>query len=98
MVRSSKVSPEIRKGLNCTIRKVNISNPCEISQENETILQREVKLLFERQEVARTCPDTKKIVPHPFENGEKVPTRYRLGTIKMLHFSFEAKTGVKCSS
>ena len=30
--------------------------------------------------MARACPDTKKMVPHPFEKGEKVPARYRLGT------------------
>ena len=47
--------------------------------------------------MARTCPNTKKIVPHPFEKEEKVPAQYHLGTIKMLHFSFEAETGVKCS-
>ena len=96
-----KVSPEIQKGLNCAIRmeiEAKISNPYEISQENETIFQREVRLFFERQEVARTCPDTKKIVPDPFQNGEKVPAWYHLGTTKMLHFSFEAETGPKCSS
>ena len=70
---------------------VNISNPYEISQEN---VIREVRLFFERQEVARTCPKTKKIVPHPFEKEEKVPAQYHLGTIKMLHFSFEAETEV----
>ena len=97
---SLKVSPEIPKGLNRAIRmkiRVNISNPYEIRQENETLFQREARLFFERQEVAITCPNTKKMVPHPFEKGEKVPSRYRLGTIKMLHFSFEAETGVKCS-
>ena len=101
VVQSLKVSPEIQKGLNCAIRmeiEANISNPYEISQENETIFQREVRLFFERQEVARTCPDTKKIVPDPFQNGEKVPAWYHLGTTKMLHFSFEAETGPKCSS
>ena len=55
------------------------------------------EVFFERQEVARTCPDTKKMVPHPFKMGEKIPAQYHLGTIKMLHFSFEAETGVKCS-
>ena len=61
------------------------------------LFQQKLRLFFECQEVARTCPDTKKMVPHPFEKGEKVPARYLLGTIKMLHFSFEAETGVKCS-
>ena len=90
MARSLKVSHEIRKGLNCAICReieVNILNPYEISQENETIFQQQVRLFFECQEVARTCPDTKKIVPHPFENGEKVPAPYRLETIKILHFT-----------
>ena len=90
MVRSLKVSHEIRKGLKCAICReieVNILNPYEISQENETIFQQQVRLFFECQEVARTCPDTKKIVPHPFENGEKVPAPYRLETIKILHFT-----------
>ena len=95
-----KVSPEVPKVFNCAIRMdigVNISNPYEISRENETLFQREVRLFFERQEVARTSPDTKKMAPHPFVKGEKVPARYRLDTIKMLYFSFEEKTGVKCS-
>ena len=99
MVRSLKVSTEIPKGLNGTIGMeigVNISNPYEISQENDTLFLRG-RLFFERQEMARACLDTKKMVPHPFEKGEKVPARYRLGTIKMLHVSFEAETGVKCS-
>ena len=56
------------------------------------LFQQEVRLFFERKEVAKACLDTKKIVPHPFENGEKVPAQYRLGTTKMLHFSFEAET------
>ena len=101
LARSLKVSPEIPKGLNRAIRMeigVNISNPYEISQENETLFQQEIRLFFECQEVARTSPDKKKMVPHPFEKGEKVPAWYHLGTIKMLHFSFEAETGVKCSS
>ena len=95
VVQSLKVSPEIQKGLNCAIRmeiEANISNSYEISQENETIFQGEVRLFFECQEVA------KKIVPHPFQNGEKVPAWYHLGTTKMFHFSFEAETGLKCSS
>ena len=101
VVESLKVSPEIWKDVNCAIHMeigVNISNPYEISQESETIFQRELKLFFECQEVARKCPDSKKIVPHPFEKGEKILAWYRLGTIKMLHLSFEAETGVKCSS
>ena len=100
VAQSLKVSPETPKGLNHAIRMeigVNISSPYEISQENERLFQREVRLFFERQEVARTCPDTKKMVPHPFKKGEKVPAQYHLGTIKMLHFSFEAETGVQCS-
>ena len=95
VVQSLKVSPEIQKGLNCAIRmeiEANISNSYEISQENETIFQGEVRLFFECQEVV------KKIVPHPFQNGEKVPAWYHLGTTKMFHFSFEAETGLKCSS
>ena len=97
LARSLKVSPEISKGLNRAIRMeigVNISNPYEISQENETLFQQEVRLFFECQEVARTSPDKKKMVPHPLEMGEKVPAWYHLGTIKMLHFSFEAETGL----
>ena len=77
--------------------EVNVSNPYEISLENEMNFQREVRLFFECQEVARTCPHTKKIVPHPFQKGEKVPAWYHLGTIKILHFRFEAVTRVKCS-
>ena len=38
------------------------------------------------------------MVAHPFENGEKGPAWYHLGAIKMLHFSFKAETGAKCSS
>ena len=59
VVQSLKSSPEIPKGLNCAICMeigVNISNPYEISQENK------VRLFFEHQEVARTCPDTKKTI------------------------------------
>ena len=98
---SLKFSPEIRKGLNCAIHMeigVNILNPYEISQESEMISQWELKLFFERQEVARKCPDSKKIISHPFEKREKILAWYHLGTIKMLHLSFEAETGVKCSS
>ena len=59
VAQSLKASPEIPKGLNrgiCMEIGVNISNPYEINQENE------VRLFFEHQEVARTCPDTKKTI------------------------------------
>ena len=58
--KSKKVSPEIPKGLNCVIHMeigVNILNSYEISLESETIFQRELKLFFERQGVARKRPD-----------------------------------------
>ena len=54
VVQSLKVSPEIPKGLNCAIRMeigVNIFNPNEISQENEMLFQREVRLFFKHQAV-----------------------------------------------
>ena len=76
VVQSSKVSPEIPKCPNCAIpmeNGVNISNPYKISQEYEMLFQQKLRLFFECQEVARTCPDTKKMVPNPFEKGEKVP-------------------------
>ena len=63
VAQSLKASPEILKGFNCAICMeigVNISNPYELSQENETLFQQEVTLFFEHQELARTCPDTKK--------------------------------------
>ena len=100
VARSLKISPEIPKGLNYAIRKelgVNISNPYDIGQEKEMIFQRDIRLFFERPDIARTCPDTKRMVPDPAERGKKVPARYRLGTIKMLHWRFEAETGVVCS-
>ena len=59
VAQSLKASPEIPKGLNhgiCMEIGVNISNPYEINQENK------VRLFFEHQEVATTCPDTKKAI------------------------------------
>ena len=69
---------------------VNISNPYKISLEKEMNFQREVR-------GGKNMSRHKKIVPHPFQKGEKVPAWYRLGTIKILHLRFEAVTGVKCS-
>ena len=61
----AQASPEIPKGLNhaiCMEIGNNISNPYEISQENEVIL------FFEHQEVTRTCPDTEKTIKYAIKS------------------------------
>ena len=49
-------------------------------------------MFFDRTDIVKTCPDMKKMVADPSEKGKCVPTQYHLGTIRMLHWRFEAET------
>ena len=61
MTCALKISPNVPKGFNHTIRKVlglNISNPLEVPEKIETPLQREILMFFDRTGIAKPCPDT----------------------------------------
>ena len=87
------------KGSAFAMRKaigINLSNEIRI---NATVknLQKAVKKFFDRDDVSRISPDVKKLVCDPSEPGNKVPLRYRLSTLKMLHAKFEAESESSCS-
>ena len=75
---------------------INLSNEIRIN-ETETNLQKEVKKFFDRDDVSCISPDLKKLVCDPSEPGNKVPLRYRLSTLKMLHAKFESESESLCS-
>ena len=75
---------------------INLSNEIRIN-EAETILQKEVKKFFDRDDVSRISPDFKKLVGDPSEPGNKEPLRYPLSTLKMLLAKFEAESESLCS-
>ena len=54
-------------------------------------------MFFDRTDIVKTCPDMKKMVADSSEKGNCVSTQYHLGTIRMLHRRFEAKTRPVCS-
>ena len=97
---SLKITPCVDCGFNRAVREelgVNISNPSSPGDMLKTVLQKEIKLLFDMADVAKSCPDTKRMVHDPSGTGKHVPVRYRLGAIKTLHWQFEAETGTVCS-
>ena len=75
---------------------INLSNEIRIN-ETETNLQKGVKKFFDRDDVSCISPDLKKLVCDPSEPGNKVPLRYRLSTLKMLHAKFESESESLCS-
>ena len=90
---------ELPKGSAFATRKVieiNLSNQIRIN-ETETILQKEVKKFFDSDDMSCISPDFKKLVCDPSEPGNKVPPRYCLSTLKMLHAKFEAESESLCS-
>ena len=90
---SLKITLCVDCGLNCAVREelgVNISSPSSPGDMLETALQKEIKLFFDRSDVAKPCPDTKHMVCDPSGTGKHVPVRYCFGTIKTLHWQFEA--------
>lgn len=54
-------------------------------------------MFCDRAVIAKACPNSKLMVADPSERGKHVPLWYHLGTIRILHWRFEAKTGVVCS-
>ena len=73
---SLKITPCVDRGLNRDVREepvVNISNPSSPGDMLETALQEEIKLFFDRADVAKPCPDTKRMVHDPSGTGKHVP-------------------------
>ena len=87
-------------GLNSLFRRevgVNLSNAINEPKQEETKLQLEIKNFFLRDDISRTCPDTKRMKVNPEDKEEKVPVRYRLGTLHCLHDKFLAESITGCS-
>ena len=87
-------------GFNGAVRKVlglNISNPVEVAEKIEIPLQKETQMFFDRTGIVKTCPDLKRMFADPSEKGKYVPNQYHLGTIRMLHWRFEAGARAVCS-
>ena len=85
---------------NGALRKVlglNISNPVEVAEKIEIPLQKETQMFFDRRGIVKTCPDLKKMFADPSEKGKYVRNQYHLGTIRMLHWRFEAGARAVCS-
>ena len=97
---SLKITLFVDRGLNRAVREdlgVNICNPSSPGDMLKTTLQKEIKLFFDRADVAKPCLGTKCMVRDLSDIGKHVPVRYRFGTIKTLHWRFEAETGTVCS-
>ena len=100
LFRNKNVNDNVPKGFNSAVRKVfelYISKLFEVSEKIESPLQREIQMFFYRTDIVKTCPDMKKMVADLSERGKCVPTQYHLGTIRMLHWRFEAETKAVCS-
>ena len=82
----------IRKALG-----LNLSNTINKGVDAESPLQKEICLLFDRDDVSRMSPDVKKLVSNPDKKMEKVPACLRLSTLKVLHAKFEAESSRTCS-
>ena len=87
-------------GLNSLFRRevgVNLSNAINEPKQEETKLQLEIKNFFLRDDISRTCPDTKRMKVNPEDKEEKVPVIYWLGTLHCLHDKFLAESITGCS-
>ena len=80
----------LRKEIGLNLSNSSISRE---SQCKETLLQSAICEFFDR--VARTCPDMKRMIADPEDKSRKVPARFRLGTIRMLHEKFEAECNAR---
>ena len=89
---------EIQKGVNQSFRKVFGVNLSNSVQRNSFMspLQTKIKF-FERDDVAKTCPDRKKMVKDPEDPSNKVAVRYRLAILKNLHDTFNAESEYTCA-
>ena len=74
---------------------VNLSNEISLGKEDRSGLGEKVKLFFDREDVSLVCPDTRKYAKDP-GTAEKVPLRYRLHYLTLLHAKFIAETSDNC--
>ena len=74
---------------------VNLSNEISLGKEDRSGLAEKVKLFFDREDVSLVCPDTRKYAKDP-GTAEKVPVRYRLDYLTLLHAKFIAETSDNC--
>ena len=74
---------------------VNLSNEVNLGVEDRSGMAEKVKNFFDREDVTRVCPDTRKFSKDPV-TGEKVPLRYRLHYLTMLHSKFLTETTEEC--
>ena len=73
---SLKITLCVDRGLNCAVREelgLNISSPSSPGDMLETALQKEIKLFFDRADVAKPCPDTKCMVCDSYGTGKHLP-------------------------
>ena len=99
MTCALKISPNTPKGFNHAAQKVLgliISNLLEVVEKIETPLQ-EIPVFCDRSDNAKPCPEMKRMVVDTSKRGKHIPAWYRLGTIRMLHWRFEAEKGAVCS-
>ena len=86
-VKDRLITSSTPKGFNSTFRKtlgINLSNEVR-KEEVATELKESIKNFFDRDDVARVWPDVKRMIRNPENKDEKVPARFRLGTIAALH-------------
>ena len=64
----------------------------EVDEKIENPFQWEIRMLPDRTDIAKTCPNTKKKVADLSQKGKRVPGEYHLGAIRILHCRFEGET------
>ena len=74
---------------------INLSSEVNLGVEDRSGMAEKVKSFFDREDVTRVCPDTRKFSKDPV-TGEKVPLRYRLHYLTMLHSKFLTETTEEC--
>ena len=87
-------STPLTRGMHRQFRKelkLNLSNSSitEDSTVELTLRQKAIRKFFERDDIARPCPDIKRMVPDPEYLSKKIPVRFSLGTVKTLHSQYD---------
>ena len=75
---------------------LNLSKQYESESVEKKSIEEKVKEFFNRDDVSRIAPDTRKTVPDPDYSSKKVQIRYRLGYLKTVYYKFVAESNNDC--
>ena len=76
---------------------INLSNPVQTSTQKKSRLELTIEQFFEREDVSRVTPDTRKVATNPDDKLEKKQIRYRLEHLKTIYLKFIAEENMDCS-